>query len=112
MNIERLEAAAYRIPTDRPEADGTLAWDATTIVIVEAVGTAGRRGLGYSYTAAAAVPLIGEVLEPEAVGRATNEIPSLTQAMVRRVRNIGLPGLAATAISAVDIALWDLRAGS
>ena len=30
--------------------------------------------------------------------------------MIRAVRNIGRPGIAATAISAVDIALWDLKA--
>ena len=33
-------------------------------------------------------------------------------AMVRIVRNIGWPGVAACAISAVDIALWDLKAKS
>ena len=30
--------------------------------------------------------------------------------MIRAVRNVGLPGVAATAISAVDVSLWDLRA--
>lgn len=110
MKIERLEACAYRIPTDRPEADGTLAWDATTIVVVEAIAAEGRRGLGYSYTAAAAVPLIAEVLAPEVVGRASADVQAVTEAMVRRTRHVGLPGLAATAVSAVDVALWDLRA--
>lgn len=31
-----ISAAAYRIPTDSPEPDGTLEWDATTIIVVEA----------------------------------------------------------------------------
>jgi hypothetical protein len=44
--VEQLEVGAYTIPTDAPEADGTLAWDATTIVIVHAHG-AGECGLGY-----------------------------------------------------------------
>ncbi|MGH2380781.1 MAG: enolase C-terminal domain-like protein [Candidatus Limnocylindria bacterium] len=110
MNIARLEASAYRILTDRPEADGTLDWDSTTIVVVEAVGSNGWAGLGYSYTAAAAVPLIAELLAPEVSGRSTAEVPAVTEAMVRRVRNVGLAGLVATAISAVDVALWDLRA--
>jgi L-rhamnonate dehydratase len=109
MRIEHLEAAAYRIPTDRPEADGTFEWDATTIVVVEAFGD-GLRGLGYSYTAAAAVPLIAELLAPEVLGRAVDEVEALNGAMLRRVRNLGAGGLAATAISAVDIALWDLSA--
>jgi hypothetical protein len=47
--IERLEVSAYTIPTEEPEADGTLAWDSTTIVVVELVG-GGQRGLGYTYS--------------------------------------------------------------
>ncbi|GHH69024.1 hypothetical protein GCM10017673_18810 [Streptosporangium violaceochromogenes] len=33
--IRAVRAAAYRVPTDRTEADGTLAWDATTLVTAE-----------------------------------------------------------------------------
>ena len=32
--IETLEVAAYTVPTDAPESDGTLQWDATTMVLV------------------------------------------------------------------------------
>ncbi len=35
MTITELTASAYTIPTDRPEADGTLSWDETTMVVVE-----------------------------------------------------------------------------
>jgi hypothetical protein len=31
--IRPVEWTAYRVPTDGPEADGTFAWDATTIVV-------------------------------------------------------------------------------
>lgn len=34
--VREVRAAAYRIPTDAPEADGTLSWDATTLVVVHA----------------------------------------------------------------------------
>jgi len=51
--VERLAVHAYTIPTDEPESDGTLAWDSTTIVVVEAHG-GGRIGLGYTYCDAAA----------------------------------------------------------
>src|SRR5262249_14297548 len=37
-------------------------------------------------------------------------IPRSWEAMVRRVRNLGWRGICATAISAVDVALWDLKA--
>ena len=33
--IERVDVRAFTIPTDAPESDGTLAWDATTLVLVE-----------------------------------------------------------------------------
>src|SRR5215216_4042562 len=110
MNVERLEVSIYRIPTDRLEADGTFQWHATTIVLVEAVADSGLRGLGFSYTAAAAGELIRERLAEAVIGRPVEHIGAAWEAMVRAVRNIGLPGVAATAISAVDIALWDLRA--
>ncbi|MCA6096747.1 mandelate racemase, partial [Streptomyces sp. SCA3-4] len=41
--VEALEVSAYTIPTDAPEADGTLSWDSTTVVLVEA-RAAGERG--------------------------------------------------------------------
>lgn len=62
MNLERLEVSAYRIPTEQPEADGTIQWDSTTIVLVEAIADSGQRGLGFTYGAAACAPLIREGL--------------------------------------------------
>jgi len=110
MNVERLEVSVYRIPTERPEADGTFQWHATTIVLVEAVADSGLRGLGFSYTAAAAGELIRERLAEAVIGCPVEHVGAAWEAMVRAVRNIGLPGVAATAISAVDTSLWDLKA--
>jgi L-alanine-DL-glutamate epimerase-like enolase superfamily enzyme len=110
MKIERLEISPYRIPTDRPEADGTLHWDATTLVLVEAIADSGLRGLGYTYSTAAAGRLIQDLLTKEVIGRPVEQIGAAWQAMVRAVRNVGERGVAATAISAIDVALWDLRA--
>jgi L-alanine-DL-glutamate epimerase-like enolase superfamily enzyme len=110
MRIERLEVSIYRIPTDGPEADGTFHWDATTLVLVEVVADSGVRGLGFSYTAAAAGKLIEDLLAEVVIGRPVEHVGAAWEAMVRAVRNVGLPGVAATAISAVDTALWDLRA--
>src|SRR5688572_21687319 len=110
MKIERLEISIYRIPTDRPEADGTFHWDSTTLVLVETIADSGLRGLGFSYTAAAAGELIQDRLVEAVIGRPVEHIGAAWEAMVRAVRNVGLPGVAATAISAVDVSLWDLRA--
>src|SRR5687768_14323701 len=110
MKIERLEVSIYCIPTDRPEADGTFHWDSTTLVLVEAVADSGLRGLGFSYTAAAAGKLIEDLLAEAVIGRPVEQVGAAWEGMVRAVRNVGLPGVAATAISAVDTSLWDLRA--
>ena len=110
MRIERLETSVYRIPTDRPEADGTFEWDSTTMVLVEAIADSGRRGLGFSYASAVAAGLVRGLLADAVVGRSVDDVRACWEAMVRAVRNVGRPGIAATAISAVDIALWDLKA--
>jgi L-alanine-DL-glutamate epimerase-like enolase superfamily enzyme len=110
VHIAQLETRVYRIPTDRPEADGTSAWEATTLVVVEAISAAGERGLGYSYAAAAAAGLVHELLEAVVVGCSAHDVRSVWGAMLAAVRNVGRPGVAATAISAVDVALWDLKA--
>lgn len=107
--VEQVSATAYTVPTDGPESDGTLEWDETTIVVVE-VDAGGTRGLGFSYTGEAAARLVERRLAPVVTGREAMDIPGTWATMVAAVRNLGLPGLAATAISAVDIALWDLKA--
>jgi L-alanine-DL-glutamate epimerase-like enolase superfamily enzyme len=107
--IEAVTAAAYRIPTDQPEADGTISWDSTTMVLVR-VSAGGQTGTGWSYGAAAGASLIGEVLTDVVAGRCALDVTGAYHAMYRTVRNIGRPGVAATAISAVDTALWDLKA--
>jgi L-alanine-DL-glutamate epimerase-like enolase superfamily enzyme len=108
-SIRSVTARAYRIPTDAPEADGTIEWDATTLVVVE-VDAGDRVGLGYSYASAAAVQVVIDVLAGQVVGRSPFDIPALWTAMLRAVRNIGRDGIAISAISAVDVALWDLKA--
>lgn len=107
--IRAVEWAAYRVPTDGPEADGTLAWDATTVVVVH-VHAADQVGLGWTYAPSAAGHLIGEMLVPAVTGRSAFDVPAANEAMTRAVRNAGRSGVAATAISAVDVALWDLKA--
>ncbi|HWE72350.1 MAG TPA: enolase C-terminal domain-like protein [Stellaceae bacterium] len=104
-----MAAHAYEIPTDQPEADGTLAWDKTTIVIVE-IEAGGAKGLGYTYADASLVPLIAGKLTSVIGQRDAFDIARIGDALWRSVRNLGRSGLAATAISAIDIALWDLKA--
>ena len=107
--IERLDVAAHTIPTDEPESDGTLQWDSTTIVVVQA-HAGGEVGLGYTYTHDAAARLIEDKLAPLVRGRDLDDIPALWEELGAQLRNIGRPGIGFMALSAVDIALWDLKA--
>ncbi len=107
--IQTLSASAYTIPTDKPEADGTMHWTSTTLVVVEAQA-AEKKGLGYTYTDGSIAKLIGGKLAEALHGRDAMDPPGAWRTMQRAVRNMGREGLAATAISAVDVALWDLKA--
>lgn len=107
--IERLVTRAYRIPTEATESDGTLEWNATTLVLVEA-HAGGRQGLGYTYASTAAATLIHELLSAVVQGLDALSPPGAWRAMVYSVRNVGRPGIASEAIAAVDSALWDLKA--
>ncbi|MFC4242997.1 enolase C-terminal domain-like protein [Gryllotalpicola reticulitermitis] len=107
--IDRVTAEVYRVPTDQPEADGTAEWDATTVVVVR-VAAGEIEGLGYSYADASAALVVTKVLAPLVRGACASDLPYLRDAMDRAVRNLGRAGVVACAISAVDVALWDLRA--
>jgi len=105
----RLYVSCFTVPTDAPESDGTYVWDHTTIVVVE-VEAGDQRGLGYTYTDAAAADVVRSLLWPVLEGHDALAVPAAFVAMRRAVRNVGSRGIAATAISAVDVALWDLKA--
>lgn len=107
--IERLDVSAYTVPTDSPESDGTYSWDKTTIVIVEATA-GGKHGLGYTYADLATAQLIKELLIDVVKGRDAMSVAGCWLSMVKSIRNLGRPGIASMAISAVDAALWDLKA--
>jgi L-alanine-DL-glutamate epimerase-like enolase superfamily enzyme len=107
--VERVTARAFTVPTDASEADGTLSWDSTTVVLVQA-SAGGHTGVGYSYAAGAAAPLVRELLMDAVLGGDALSPPAAWTRMRRAVRNIGYPGVASSAISAVDVALWDLKA--
>jgi L-alanine-DL-glutamate epimerase-like enolase superfamily enzyme len=107
--VKHIEVCSYTVPTDFSESDGTLEWDSTTLVLVQA--TAGdKKGLGYTYGDTAIADLIHHLLARVVEGRDAMAIPACWNAMVRRIRNLGRPGIASMAISAVDSALWDLKA--
>ncbi len=107
--IDRIEVSTYTIPTDFPESDGTLEWSSTTLVLVHAYG-GDECGLGYTYADTATATLIQDLLSKVVKGQDAMAPAASWNAMVARIRNLGRPGIVSMAISAVDIALWDLKA--
>jgi L-alanine-DL-glutamate epimerase-like enolase superfamily enzyme len=107
--ITQIEVQAFTIPTDLPESDGTYEWDKTTIVLVHA-HAGGHTGLGYTYADSATAILIRDKLREVVTGCNALDVTGAWEKMVRSIRNLGRPGIVSMAISAVDTALWDLKA--
>src|SRR5579872_4206359 len=108
--IERVDVSAYEIPTaTEQESDGTLVWDSTTLVVVE-LRAGPHTGLGYTYCD----PAAGQLIESKLASIVRESDPLMPQEawaqMHVQTRQMGHAGIAAMAISAVDIALWDLKA--
>ncbi len=107
--VENVRVTAYTVPTDGPESDGTAEWDSTTIVVVE-LRAGGKSGTGYTYAPAAVGRLVEETLAPVVTGRDVFAIGEAWVAMGSALRNAGRPGIGFCALSAVDLALWDVKA--
>ncbi len=85
-----------------------LRWDSTSLALIELVA-AGTAGIGYTYSIPAAATIIEQHLRPSVLDANPMNIPATYQAMVHETRNFGCPGIVSMAISAVDVALWDLK---
>ena len=107
--VEELSARSWTFPTDAPEADGTASWDSTTMCVVTA-RSAGVVGTGWTYGPAACSQVVAGKLAGVVVGQDAMDVPRAFDAMVAAVRNDTRVGVAGYAVSAVDVALWDLKA--
>ena len=106
--IEAVEVAAYGVPTDAPESDGTLQWDSTTLLLAR-VRAGGSEGIGYGYADTATAQLIRGRLGPLLIGADALQTAARWSDMVRAIRNLGRPGIASMAIATLDAALWDVK---
>jgi L-alanine-DL-glutamate epimerase-like enolase superfamily enzyme len=107
--VTAVHATAYTIPTDAPESDGTFAWEQTTLVVVEVEG-AGEHGLGYTYGDASVAGLAAGALAKAVEGVDALDTGAAHAKADAALRNIGRTGPGAMALSALDVALHDLRA--
>jgi len=109
IRVQKVFTSAYRIPTNTPEADGTLTWNQTTLVVVE-IEAGGKKGIGYTYADPSAAFLIDHTLKNQLQGKEFFDIPAVTTFLVHQIRNDGNCGISMMAVSAIDNALWDLKA--
>jgi L-alanine-DL-glutamate epimerase-like enolase superfamily enzyme len=107
--IDDIKVSAYTIPTSSPESDGTIAWNKTTLVLTE-IRAGGYTGIGYTYANIAAATIIDSMLKEVVNGMPVMDVPMITTRMVQCIRNEGTCGVAMMAVSAVDNALWDVKA--
>ena len=113
--IKEIQADHYRIPLPVALSDSTHGTIAHFELVTARVRDAdGAEGVGYTYTVgaggAAIHALLARELAPLLVGHDAERIEALWQTMWWALHYVGRGGAAALAISAVDIALWDLRA--
>ncbi len=107
--ISSSSVRVYTVPTDAPESDGTFSWNSTTMVLVE-LSVGDTCGIGYTYADRATATVAEVLLKNIVVSADPFQHPALWTKMQMAVRNLGNRGIAAMAISAIDNALWDLRA--
>lgn len=107
--VRSVGVEAFEVPLDAPESDGTLTWDSTTLVVVT-VRAGDEVGTGHTYAPRAAGLVVEDTLAGVVTGRDPFAVGAAWGAMARAVRNQGRRGPVSAAISAVDVALWDLKA--
>ncbi len=115
MRIDRIETAHYRIPLLETLSDSTHGEIRDFAVIVARIAAAGLEGIGYTYTVGntggpAIRGLIENDLKPLLAGRDPRRTEQLWNVVWRATHYVGRGGLASFAVSAVDVALWDLKA--
>ncbi len=107
--VDRVEVSTYTIPTDAPEGDGTLLWDSTTVVVVQ-LAAGPTVGTGWTYGPAAVATVVASDLAPLVLDTDPMNIGGTVTHLRTQTRNMTTSGVVGYAISAVDIALWDLKA--
>ncbi len=112
MKIEHVETAYYRLPLEAVGDAGHGLINSEELITLT-LRAEGLEGQGYTYTIGrggrAIKALIDHDLAPLILGEDAGDIQSLWEMMWQRLLYVGRGGIAAFAIAAVDIALWDLR---
>ena len=112
--IEAIGTRLFRVPLKETLSDARHG-DHTHFELVTATIRLndGRTGTGYTYTGGKGGRAIGSLIDhdltPYLRGRSPDDTDDLHDGMQWHIHYVGRGGIAAFAISAVDIALWDIR---
>lgn len=112
--IRAVTARLWRVPLDEVLSDA-MHGEHTHFELVTVTITLddGCQGTGYTYTGGrgghAILAMIEHDLVPWLVGRDARHVEDLNHAMQWHMHYVGRGGIASFALSAIDIALWDIR---
>lgn len=112
--ITAIEARRFAVPLDEVLSDARHG-DHTHFELITATVrlSDGSEGTGYTYTGGkgghAILAMIDHDLAPFLMGQDASQVEALYEAMQWHVHYVARGGIASFAISALDIALWDLR---
>jgi L-alanine-DL-glutamate epimerase-like enolase superfamily enzyme len=112
--IEAAEARLFRVPLPQVMADAKHGAHTHFELVTVNIRTAdGREGTGYTYTGGkgghAILAIVEYELIPFLLGRDAADIEAIHDAMWWHIHYVGRGGITSFAMSAVDIALWDLK---
>lgn len=113
--IVEIKTGYYKIPLNEPLVDSKHGTHTHFELITATVITEdGAEGTGYTYTGgiggSAIYNMIENDLKPFLIGKDADAVENLWNEMNWHVHYVGRGGIASFAISALDIALWDIRA--
>ncbi|USH04332.1 mandelate racemase/muconate lactonizing enzyme family protein [Grimontia kaedaensis] len=112
--INAVQTRRFKLPLSEPMADakhGTHTY--FELITVQVTCSDGSTGTGYTYTGGvgghAIKAVIDNDLESFLIGKNAQDIRALYEDMLWRLHYVGRGGISTFAVSAVDIALWDIK---
>ena len=109
MKIERIETYVVEQALDTPFYFSQFEFQSRQICLVKVIGADGSCGWGEGYGPATVVKAGVEFLAPLVVGEDPLQVEAIWSKMHLRTLDYARRGVLVAAISAIDIALWDLR---
>lgn len=116
MKIQTIETELYHVPLSRPMIDAIHGVQREfSLIVVKVTTECGATGMGYTYAVgkvggSAIATLIKDNLAPILIGDDPRRTEQAWQKMWWAMHYVGRGGMTAFGISAIDIALWDLKA--